>query len=526
MKRPVTATAMALTRAASGSQPLARPANTKVFKARATPALSGKAGSQLHTAKRKRTEEVMNVDEQEENTASPPQVKLPEQTTQKPAAPADNSAPNNCAPSGDVTTEGEWSVKTSRNTSKKVANAQRELEAFKQRVNSSSNGVFCIGIAPRVERVVEGVTVFEADTFKEGILPVCAELHRLFPFSRPMSKNGRIQVWTNTVEEAKQVLGISRVLDTPVLTRCSQIDQNWARLTKVDRGFSNEDILSALSNVGVIEARREMTKRRLGNDLSSVATDRVLLKFSGVPPSEVALAGRAYRVVLYAGAPLTCYNCQRLGHRAANCTNKTACRRCGSSKHMMTECTNNPRCANCGGAHLSTAAQCPLRACEIEKRKIQMENRVVQQLRFSHPAAPVEAIDYPPLPTTDSNEASGAEPAPADPGHKSYAAAVRAVIVSSAEGAKIQVNLPGHTMTANTRKKRSAPRVSGPKTKKQKKAAKPMTGFNFTPEKIIQPILRVLDALCPEAAQSLRQLLSSLGPWLNVLRGFPGNIAV
>lgn len=443
-------------------------------------------------------------------------------------ATADN---NNPPVDGDQKKEG-WNLVVNKNTAKKVSEARRSLQEFRDRLDRNSNGVFCVILSRREEKSENGVSTFEPAAFSEGILPLCTEIVRMFPFAKPLSKNGRIHVWTNSVEEAKQVIQTSNLLKVPIMTKCHQLEHNWARISRVDRGFTEDDIRSALTGVGVIEVRRETTRRRINTELQTFDTDRVLLKFGGVPPSEVVLAGKQHKVTLHAGSPVSCFKCQRLGHIAANCKNNTACKKCGSSSHVIAECKNNARCVNCRGPHASSSSLCPLRACEIEKRKILMEKRLIQQLKSSHPTAAVETMDFPALvtPAIDNTEAveteSPAEPAPL----KSYAAAVRTVVVTQNEKDDIHVNLPNPTAIPKTKKKKKktvvnkttgTPRqATSLGTKRKKTGGKTAT----SPSELLQPLIALLEAVCPKAASGLRELLKNLGPLLTMLGQLPAAI--
>lgn len=310
---------------------------------------------------------------------------------------------------------------------------------------------------------------------------------------------------------------------TAVITRCSQLEQNWTRITKVDRGFSELDIRTTLDSVGVTEVRRETTKRRVNNELIMIVTDRVLLKFSGVPPDSVELAGRTHRVILHAGSPIQCFRCQRLGHIAANCTNSLAYKRCGSTTHIIAECRNNPKCVSCKGAHMSSSLTCPLRVCEIEKLKAFMEKRIIQQLKFSHPTAEVGMVEFPALGSPPTAEIDNhQEPRQTLALPKTYAAVAKPSTGDTTVNTEIRVNLPGPThMPKATAGRRKTPaglrglshRGHKTRTAKRRSAVPKMA----LPLESIQSILKVLEHLCPEAAKSLRQLMETLGPLLNML---------
>ena len=89
----------------------------------------------------------------------------------------------------------------------------------------------------------------------------------------------------------------------------------------------------------------------------------------------------------HAGQPISCFKCQRFNHKARFCPDEQSCENCGRPGHVSAQCKNNPRCINCRGPHPATSMLCPLRACEIEKRKVRMEARLIHQLKANNPEA-------------------------------------------------------------------------------------------------------------------------------------------
>ena len=421
----------------------------------------------------------------------------------------------------------EWTHVVNKNTARRVAQAEKSLEAFRQRLTHSASGVFCVSLYRRIENNINGVTVFEEAPFTEGILPLCSEICKVFPFAKPISRNGRIQIWTNTVEDAREVLKTTCLLGIPVITKCNQLNHNWARITGVDRGYSVVDILAALSWCGVLEVKRESSRRKVGENLVSFDTDRILLKFTGVPPPEVTLAGRTYRVTLHAGSPLSCYRCQKLGHISANCKNEIACKKCGSSSHLVAECRNRPRCVNCKGPHTSSSAQCPLRAIAMEKRKSLMETRLVQQLKSAHPSAEIGTISEPAhtpeVFASDQAESTGLPP-------KSYAAVVRSMVVEADSNSVIRVNLPGPTPIPKKKKDKLGKSTVNLKKRvfsitATSKSTSKKASSKDSPLKLIKPIVQMLEAVCPDAVAYLRKFMASLGPLLSMLQGMSGRFS-
>ena len=177
---------------------------------------------------------------------------------------------------------------------------------------------------------------------------------------------------------------------------------------------------------------------------------------------------------------------------------------------------------NCKGVHVSSAAACPLRACAMERRKTLMECRLEQQLKVTHPSAEVETIDLPahapsPSSTTEVNQTSSTATQ-----SSSYASAVRSMIVGPTENPAAKIHLPGPTPIPkrkhNRRQMKPIPRK---KTTSRRNATSKIV---LTPLKIIEPIIKILDSLCPEAANRLRGLITSLRPLLNMLSGLSGKI--
>ena len=66
-------------------------------------------------------------------------------------------------------------------------------------------------------------------------------------------------------------------------------------------------------------------------------------------------------------APITCFNCSKVGHHADNCKNNPKCPKCGEN-HSLKNCKSNElKCPNCGGSHLSFSKNCSFYQTEIKK---------------------------------------------------------------------------------------------------------------------------------------------------------------
>ena len=307
------------------------------------------------------------------------------------------------------------------------------------------------------------------------------------------------------------------------------LEQNWACIADVDRGFSEDEILAALTKYNVVAVKREYTRRYIDGKLSSFPTDRIQLKFSSVPVTEVYLGYKTHKVVLHAGTPVHCVKCQKLGHVSSVCRNESACKNCGRSGHLAAQCKNASRCVNCKGSHAASSPQCPLRACEIEKRKAWMEARLLQQIKADNP----EASHVKVITVTNPDEGainkkcgepmdSKKVPAVSGTSARSYAAVVRSVVLDKPEGVQVMINLPGATNIPNITKKSKArgtrKTYKGYSLKgrlpKSSRASRVSTKISLNS---LNPVLNLLTAVCPKAAKSLRKLILVLGPLLSVL---------
>ena len=66
---------------------------------------------------------------------------------------------------------------------------------------------------------------------------------------------------------------------------------------------------------------------------------------------------------------MQCYNCQQVGHTAANCKHEAKCMKCGGN-HMSKDCSSSSLvCVNCRGNHAACSRLCPYLK-EAEQTKI------------------------------------------------------------------------------------------------------------------------------------------------------------
>ena len=91
----------------------------------------------------------------------------------------------------------------------------------------------------------------------------------------------------------------------------------------------------------------------------------------------IRIGFRNYKAMEYnvARKPLICYNCQRFGHIASNCTDVIRCRYC-SNEHSSKDCPKNKICcANCGKEHETSSTECEHIRKEMEDEEVRQARR-------------------------------------------------------------------------------------------------------------------------------------------------------
>ena len=151
----------------------------------------------------------------------------------------------------------------------------------------------------------------------------------------------------------------------------------------------------------------EVTRLKRKAGLIWVDSQSLRLGFSGKDlPKGVKIGYSYYRVSPYVRAPLQCYNCQRMGHTAANCKSLTRCMLCGSN-HKKQDCTMEDstlyKCANCQGNHRSNDPVCAQyrQAREVELLRStqnmtfqEARKSVIQRNRSYNSASPTRSDSY------------------------------------------------------------------------------------------------------------------------------------
>ena len=139
------------------------------------------------------------------------------------------------------------------------------------------------------------------------------------------------------------------------------------KINRTNRGiiFGVEDDISndELSRAVGVRAERIMKKR--GGSI--IRTAQAILNYEGLLQDYVRIGWKRHHASLYIPHPTRCYNCQRYGHIATNCTaKKSKCPICAGT-HPYQECDikdthrteNRATCPNCRGPHPASYQGCP-----------------------------------------------------------------------------------------------------------------------------------------------------------------------
>ena len=94
--------------------------------------------------------------------------------------------------------ESGWTTVMNKTTTKKVDQSKLQIEAIREKSLRESKGLFKVTVSRAVRQEIEGVVSVRSEPFENNLLGLCTEIFRQFPFARPESRNGLIQVWTDT----------------------------------------------------------------------------------------------------------------------------------------------------------------------------------------------------------------------------------------------------------------------------------------------------------------------------------------
>ncbi|XP_037529293.1 uncharacterized protein LOC119406633 [Rhipicephalus sanguineus] len=185
-------------------------------------------------------------------------------------------------------------------------------------------------------------------------------------FAQTLDHRGWLRIFVKSTRAAHNLVQMETLAGMRV--KCSVVNSysnSVGYVRNVPRRYTDTALFEILQDQGVICAQRQSGFIRYNNaSVGDTATGTVVLTF--LPdrrlPTTVTIGLISYEVTRRLTLPIQCFNCQRLGHYAKNCTMSIACRLCGGA-HYYTECKdrNKPHCVNCGEAHPSTYWRCPVR---------------------------------------------------------------------------------------------------------------------------------------------------------------------
>lgn len=346
-----------------------------------------------------------------------------------------------------------FQVVVNRSVAKKIKRQEKHINEIRHSTLNKSKGLF------KVRFYVSNKNK-ESFPFPSGsILGAISELRRQFPEAAIESSNGVLQVWVNTVEDVDRLKTIQELATLPVLVRDGLIQRFVGKISGVDKGFTDEEILSSLKGVGVVSVKREFWKSRSLTHPKEAPTDRVLLHFMKIPPEKVFLAGKEHLVILNAGRPTICFNCQRIGHISANCVRPKTCMRCGGINHLAAQCQRPPRCVNCHQMHPSWSASCPVRILAVEERKVLLEARLRAHVGHEHRDALITErvrCDY----SLDKGKASAESSNVLNTISYADAVAGRSIVIKH-DGTTQQINLPKTRLPQPTRVRKTLRKGKG-----------------------------------------------------------------
>lgn len=170
-----------------------------------------------------------------------------------------------------------------------------------------------------------------------------------------------------------------------------------------------------------------------------------------------------------------------------------------------------------------------MRACEVEKRKTLLENRLIQQVRASHPKAEIQTVEVARVTEERAPDESVSQSDSEVPITYASVVASRAIHVDTADGREFNVHLPGPTpipraVVKSNDKPKVTKKIRAVVNRRFKKVAAPTggtsrrtaLGLKLDSPKTLRPIIRLLDAFCPKASRCLKQLIQALGPVLKL----------
>ena len=251
------------------------------------------------------------------------------------------------------------------------------------------------------EIIQEFVTIIQLQENDRHILKCPIELYEQMDKSalknmelksiRTNFPRGLIAITTNTEAEARRILDMTQLGDISVNCRwakdsssncgvigtipCPNVKETMERKIEVYK----EALRQSGNPVKSIEWIKKKVWKRGVRGHTTQTTGYLKLEFINEIPNEVFLGRVKYEVENYIAETTQCWQCQKLGHIAANCKSTIpVCVFCGTKGHRKRDnrCGNRRvRCANCGKGHPASYRGCVEFLREKEAQKIKAKEK-------------------------------------------------------------------------------------------------------------------------------------------------------
>lgn len=148
--------------------------------------------------------------------------------------------------------------------------------------------------------------------------------------------------------------------------------------------MEEDDIAAELKQQGVTHVKRIPVRK--GDQIIKTGTHILTFNLHELP-DRLFVGYLSVSVDRYVPNPLRCYNCQKFGHGAAGCKNRTVCCNCGEDGHEPV-CTRPLKCCKCSGNHAASSKECPLWIKEKEIQRL----RTVKKISYPEARKQVEGF--------------------------------------------------------------------------------------------------------------------------------------
>lgn len=140
-----------------------------------------------------------------------------------------------------------------------------------------------------------------------------------------------------------------------------------------------EDIVEELQNSGYHRCKAQRLIKGYGIRAVPTTMMKILIPIKKLP-EQIIIMHEVFYVRPYVDRPWQCYNCQKFGHSAGNCTNRAKCVIC-AGEHKLADCPNKNdkeknKCANCGANHTASYGGCKFIQKESDIQKIRAKDNI------------------------------------------------------------------------------------------------------------------------------------------------------